>query len=134
MKLQGCLLKDRYLINSNYEELGKSQGSLFFRHKFVLAYSSDKGWKIRKLNVFQLFLRKVFKAYKSTHLDHIKNKMKKLEITDLTKACHERIHRLWVTKNCVGLGNANRKDASIICLGETHTDLEYIKAVSTLSM
>lgn len=134
MKLTDCLTKNRDLLGSNCENLGKTKHSCSsWNSKTLLSYKN--GWKVLELNRFQLFLRKIFGAYKSTHLNHITEnifKLKEIEITEKTKTCQEKIVALWAKKNLIGLGNSNLSESTVIGVAEDHTDECFRAAVAYL--
>lgn len=58
---------DRISFSDCMQKNGSLIGQKDHGQKIFLTYSSKKGWDIKKLNTFQLALRKVFGLYKSTH-------------------------------------------------------------------
>jgi hypothetical protein len=68
MKLSDCLVKNSSILGPHCTNLGKNTGSFFLGHrKILLSYTDKNGWEVLKLNIFQIFLRNVLGAYKSTH-------------------------------------------------------------------
>lgn len=125
MKLNESLSKNRNLLCPNCKNLGRSKGSFLWRRKILLSHTTKSGWKIRQLNLVQLFLRNQFGAYQSTHLNHVATKIGAIKITSRNEACISRIQSLWAKKNIIGLGNANLSNATVICFPEDHTDIAY---------
>lgn len=125
MKLTECLVKHNSLIGPVCNGLGKSRGSFFGRTKVMLSFSDKKGWNILKLNLCQLFLRKVFGAYSSTHLNRVTKKINEIDLAPNEAACQARIQTLWTKKKVIGKGNTNLSDAKVICFAETHDDLSF---------
>ncbi len=131
MLLSDCLSKNHFLFGSNCEKLGTLRGSCL-GGKTLLSYTDKDGWEVLKLNVFQLFFRKVLGAYKSTHLDHIAKRINKLQITDNIKDCHARVEALWIKKNLIGLGNSDLPEAGIVCFAERHGDKCFRAGIAQL--
>lgn len=78
-------------IGTNYKMLG-SKSSCCAKKAF-LSYTDTDGWKVKRLNIFEQFLRNGLGLYGSTHLDHV--------VTHLAKASRrppkliERMDKLW---------------------------------------
>lgn len=133
MKLSECLKENSLTLGQNCINLGnKTNASLLNGRKILLSFTGKSDWKILKLNLFELFLRKFLGAYKSTHLDYIAKKLNKQELTDDIKDCHTRIQTIWSKKNLIGLGNANFSEAKIVCFAEDHLDKSFQTSVAQL--
>ena len=127
MQLSNCLSKNNPFLGPHCEGLGKIKDG----EKTLLSYTDKGGWEILKLNVYQLFLRKLG-GYPSTHLDYISKKINKLEITENIKDCHNRIENFWIKKNLIGLGNSPISQAKVICFAEKHGDICFRSGVAQL--
>ena len=71
VSLFSCLQGYSQAIGNECQKLGKTEGKGLFRKKILMSYDMDKGWKCVKLNLMQLFFRRAFGSYQSTHLDTI---------------------------------------------------------------
>ncbi len=132
MKLSKCLESNKLILGQKCENLGKATGSCFFPRKVFLSYSEKEGWQVVILNIIQLFLRKVFGAYQSTHLNPIAERVSKIESSDGVRDCKSRIQTVWAQKNLVRLGNAPLSSAQIIGFPEEHFDRLYQTSVAPL--
>ncbi|MBA2728675.1 MAG: hypothetical protein H0U49_10945, partial [Parachlamydiaceae bacterium] len=120
-----CLTENRDILGTKYENLGKRVGGFLIGHKVMLSYDKKTGYKIEKLNIFQLFFRKLG-FYKSTHLNFIDKKICRLDKKDsLTDKCHARINALWAKKNIIALGNSTPSEAKVIGFAERHGDHSF---------
>lgn len=131
ISLSDCLAKNQATLGSNFSNLGRTISS-WRGHKILLSYTKKNGWGIRKLNIVQFFLRKVFGAYRSTHLSLVCKKINQLEISDNIKNCHRHIQLAWMKKHLIGLGNANLADARVICFAEKHGNSSFRAGVAYL--
>lgn len=133
-----------YVCKQQHEDLigEKSHG-----RKILLAYNSQNGWGIKKLNIFQLFLRDVFGLYKSTHSKTIyrawKREIGQTQAIDNTIAriCQKHLlkNRLVeqylgpvnvnIQKHSVTVGNSDVSGADVICFAENHTDQEFYEKI-----
>lgn len=89
--------KNRQLLGSNYENLGRSVGRGFGKRKIFLSYNrQEKSWKIVKFNIIQLIVRK-FGFYKSTHLKNVVYHWErhKLSYKPFDKTLEKRFQTLW---------------------------------------
>lgn len=125
------------VLNSSSFLLLNSQGichrTKWNGHKWMLAYDAHKeNWQIVKLNIVQLFIRKVLGLYKSTHLSSIVegyNKQKNLYRNTLLE---QRLADIWrrtypnsqnnLSSPFVILGNTTPDKAQIFCFPEEHHD------------
>lgn len=125
----GQILQNHPELGSNYQFLGKSQGSFLKRKKSFLSYNNKTGWDVIRLNAIQLFLRKYFGFYRSTHLKTIAKAWSKVsqnkEYRD--NKLNKRIHSLWEKKfpnkifpYALALGNSSLEKAEVICIAEQH--------------
>lgn len=79
-------------IGTNYQLLGHK--SSICGKKAFLSYTDTDGWKVKRLNIFEQFLRNSLGFYGSTHLDHV--------VTALAKSSRppsslvDRMDKLWV--------------------------------------
>lgn len=126
-------------LGNNYENLGKTVGSCFWKKKkILLSYHEKKGWNVVQLDCISLLLRKLG-FFKSTHLKTI---VKKWEIVKATTdyanpTLNKKIKALWkksypqqdFPSYYVILGNCDPKTAEIKLFCEEHTDQIVRKAL-----
>lgn len=132
MILSECLLKNKYDLGVGSANLGKSQGCFLCRYKIFLAYSDETGWKIVRLNLIQLFFRRCFGAYKSTHFEYIVSRLNDIRVDAATQSCQSRIRQIWNKKHLVWLGNVPPSEAQVICFAEAHGDKSFRTGISEL--
>lgn len=106
--LSNAIQKNSQIFGNNCENLGKYEGSGIYKKKLFITYDRDAGWNYVKLNLLELFLRKAFGFFQSTHLDTVargvirsrlhenisKIKIDKKGEDDVSKF-DKRIHDLW---------------------------------------
>jgi len=110
----------------NNGKIGGYVGSfLFNRKKILLSYSVKKGLKICKLNLFQLFLRKYFGLFKSTHLNKVFEKSGEIAPEYAIENWYDHINFAWGKKNVKYVGNSKILDANVICFAEEHADRAF---------
>jgi len=66
-----CLKEQSPMIGNDCQNLGKKENGSFFGKKVLMSYDTKEGWSSIELNCAELFLRKVFGFYRSTHLDTV---------------------------------------------------------------
>lgn len=124
--IKDCLQRNINILGADYSNVGKTMGSgLFGRRKLLLSYDKNEGWKILRLNLFQIFFRKILDVYKTTHLNYIIKHWSKTTKDVNIENYREKTLRVWVKKYLVGLGNANASSADVTCFGEKHLDKPY---------
>ncbi len=84
--------QNHYDLGAKFEKLGKKEKGRF-GGRIYLAYDQKSGWNVRHLNIFQNLIRRVFGAYKSTHLTAIFEQLTKEPVRP--SALFERIQALW---------------------------------------
>lgn len=98
INLSTCLQSQIGTIGNDCENIGKTEGRGLFSKKVMLAYERDKGWQCVKLNLPQLFLRKAFGLYHSTHLDTVAratNRTLDKSSEPLVSKFDSKIHDIW---------------------------------------
>lgn len=130
--LRQVLNQNSNTLGTQYENLGTSRGRFLNKNKLLLSYNKDTGWNLVQLNIFQLFLRKVFGFYKETHLKRIceewtftSEEMAETPFEEKIKAIWNRAYPNKPMPNPVyfqKFGNTNLSAADIYCYGEVHTD------------
>ena len=105
---------------------------------YYLSHNAKKGWDIVKLNIFQRLMRKVFGAYKDTHLTYIakqwndvtiKNQVKQRELSKFVQI-NTQIHNIWSKAHpdksfpqaMLLLGNAKPEEAELFCFPQIEGD------------
>lgn len=131
MELLQCLQGNQALVGKECSNLGKKcKTGWLGRHKILLSYDEKNGWNVVKLNIFQIFFRKVFGCYKNTHLDYIAKHCRNVKSDDpKIIACQGRIQALWNTNFLVAYGNTDLAHAQVICFAEAHTDETFRVAI-----
>lgn len=80
-------------VSVPFEELGKKASK--DRRKVYLAFNQKRGWHDIRLNRFQRFLRILFGAYKSSHLEFVAKKLADPALAS-PENLKRRINSLWV--------------------------------------
>lgn len=115
----------------NFDSIGTWSGRFIFAQKALLSYTAANGWKIAHLNLIQLFFRKVFGAYKSTHLDHVFTHLDSaIKSKDNINQKHHLAscyNKLFPKYHFRSLGNAQLDKAKVICFAERHDDEHFHK-------
>jgi len=109
--LSSCLRGQIQLTGDTCQKLGQAERKGLFKKKTFMSYDMDKGWACVKLNAFQLFVRKIFGSYQSTHLDRvirgfnrttkkncIDDEASKANAADLVRNFDARMHAIWSKK------------------------------------
>lgn len=117
MKLNDCLNKYNSVLGENLVNLGGYIGKGCNRKKVLLSFSDKKGWSVRKLNLVQLFFRKILITQKSTHRKHIIKHINQIEEGDKKV---DYIKGILAKRKLIGLGNAKFSKANVICIAEKH--------------
>ena len=98
----------------------------------MISFTDEKRWEILKLNVLQLFFRKHFGFFKSTHLNYLSDKSVSVKPSEETKKIHEYVQKNWFNSNIVCLGNSSIDDADVICFAERHGDYSFRTSVGKM--
>jgi hypothetical protein len=127
--IQDCLSQNAELLGKDYSQLGTSVKSGWFHHSVFLSFDPKKGWNVVKLNWLQLFLRKFFGFYKSTHLSAVAKALK--HSPQRNAGLEERINALLFNpkKHFSSWGNSDGSEADLFLFPELHMHKEYRKTV-----
>lgn len=129
-----CLENNMHILGTGASRLGKIQKSGFLglgSYKLMLSHNAETGWSVAKLNIFQLFFRKLFGAMLSTH-GHLIHK----QLHDIIKMGtgaevfnNARVNEIWQKRFFKGVGNADVGQSNLFVFPEEHTDYVYRKTV-----
>lgn len=130
--LQTVLQTKQNILGKDCKNLGKRKGFLHF-HKVMLSYDAQAGWNVKELNIFQLIFRKIFGAYKSTHLKNIIQNYKNQ--THRNSTLEHRLQSIWAKalplsskhpdNQPVILGNSRPSAAQLFGCPEDHTNKSW---------
>ena len=116
-------------LGNNYENLGKTVGSCFWKKKILLSHDIKNGWNVVQLNYISLLFRKLG-FFKSTHLKTIVDELTETTTRYYNPILNEKIKALWEKSHpqepfpsyFVILGNSDPKDAQIKLFCDVHDD------------
>ena len=119
----------REICGNNYENLGKTVGSYFWKKKILLSYDANTGWNVIQLNYISILLRKLG-FFKSTHLKTIVEEIKVTAdcynpiLNKKIKALWKKIHpeEAFPRSYYVILGNSDPHEAEIKLFCEEPTN------------
>ncbi|MBA2729057.1 MAG: hypothetical protein H0U49_12905 [Parachlamydiaceae bacterium] len=104
ISLSTCIKKQSNMIGKECQNLGKKTGGSFFGKKVLISYDNKEGWKCVELTFFQLFLRKAFGFYESTHMFNVVKEYNQVHKTqcfqaridpELMEKFDLKIHEIW---------------------------------------
>src|SRR5262249_31185114 len=145
MELTNILNKYSNILGNDYQNLGKTVGSGLRRRKILLSYNYKKGFDVIKLNILQLFLRKIFGFYSNTHLENVINKWVCIRRKDQwnNPLFDHRIQDIWkktythkglpsysmILENKLALGSTPLEEMQVFCFAENHCDKVMSKEI-----
>ena len=154
-KLSKIIFNPNTILGDSYTNLGRTTGSSWNQKKILLSYDKKRGFELATLNLFQLFLRKVFGCYASTRLSTVclaldSHKLRKFTLNPEKLKKYEsfekRVHELWkktyphhpmpslVSSSTVILGNvASLEEAELICFADEHTNSSFSRVIGDIT-
>lgn len=143
-----CIHDNSVLLGLDLANIGKKVS--WIGHKVFFTHNPKDGWNVVKLNIFQLFLRKVFGCYKESHFNEvfkqwhhfkkeniqefqdIRNAENSQNLASHLQRLSSRLTAIWSKQHLVAYGSSKLTQAQVFCFAEIHGDIKFREATAKI--